>query len=299
MVTASRSTPEGELIWREAVWAELQNCATWPNVPPSLLRELRVYRGQAGVWFDQSSTRQICPSGIAVSVLNTGRHYDDDVDEDAIIYHYPTTARSGSHDQNEVDSVKQAANLQIPIFVIIDNGKWRQVKRAWVSDDDDISRLFLIEFSEQHSQKLAIELDQVSFAAKTERKLTFDQVVRVERDPRFKFQVVKRHSGKCVVTGLSVVEMLDGAHVVPVANGGSDDPRNGLLLSASHHRAYDKHLWSINPRTLEIETSPKGPNLRQMKFEKTDVSHLEEVGVLPHLDALEIRYEMFLRAKAS
>jgi putative restriction endonuclease len=93
--------------------------------------------------------------------------------------------------------------------------------------------------------------------------------------------------------------MLDGAHVVPVANGGSDDPRNGLLLSASHHRAYDKHLWSINPNTLEIETSPKGPNLRQMKFERTDVGHLQEAGTLPHLDALEIRYEMFLREKVS
>jgi putative restriction endonuclease len=129
--------------------------------------------------------------------------------------------------------------------------------------------------------------------------LSIDQVVRVERDPRFKFQVIKRHAGKCVVTGLSVIEMLDGAHVVPVADGGSDDPRNGLLLSASHHRAYDKHLWSINPRTLEIETSPKGPSLKQMKFERTDVGHLQEAGTLPHVDALEIRYEMFSRAIAS
>jgi putative restriction endonuclease len=299
VLAASRSTPEEELMWREAVWAELQNCPTWPNVPPALLRELRVYSGQAGVWFDQSSTRQICPSGIAVSVLNTGHHYDDVIDEDAIIYHYPTTARRGLHDQNEVDSVKQAEMLQIPIFVIINNGNWRQVKRARVTDNDDVSRSFLIEFSEHQHLKIAIELDQVKFSAKTDRKLSIDQVVRVERDPRFKFQVIKRHAGKCVVTGLSVIEMLDGAHVVPVADGGSDDPRNGLLLSASHHRAYDKHLWSINPRTLEIETSPKGPSLKQMKFERTDVGHLQEAGTLPHVDALEIRYEMFSRAIAS
>ena len=286
-------------MWREAVWAELQNCPTWPNVPPSLLQDLRIYRGGKGIWFDQSSTRQICSTGIAVSVLNTGRHYDDDVNEDGIIYHYPTTIRGGLHDQNEVDSVKQAAILQIPIFVIINNGKWRQVKRAWVTGDDDIGRLFLIEFGQQKPQELAIELDQVSFAVRTKRKLSIDQVVRVERNPRFKFQVLQRHTRRCVVTGLSVVDMLDAAHVVPVADGGSDDPRNGLLLSASHHRAYDKHLWSINPTTLEIETSPKGPNLKQMKFERTGVSHLQEAGTLPHSDALEIRYEMFLRSKAS
>ncbi len=34
-------------MWREAVWAELQNCPMWPNIPPALLRELRVYSGQA------------------------------------------------------------------------------------------------------------------------------------------------------------------------------------------------------------------------------------------------------------
>ncbi len=299
MLTASRSTPEEELMWREAVWAELQNCPTWPNVPPSLLQDLRIYRGGKGIWFDQTSTRQICSTGIAVSVLNTGRHYDDDVNEDGIIYHYPTTIRGGLHDQNEVDSVKQAAILQIPIFVIINNGKWRQVKRAWVTGDDDMGRLFLIEFGKQKPQELAIELDQVSFAVRTKRKLSIDQVVRVERNPRFKFQVLQRHARRCVVTGLSVVDMLDAAHVVPVADGGSDDPRNGLLLSASHHRAYDKHLWSINPTTLEIETSPKGPSLKRMKFERTDVSHLQENGTLPHVEALEIRYATFLRSKAS
>ena len=234
-----------------------------------------------------------------MSVLNTGHHYDDVIDEEAIIYDYPTTARKGLHDQNEVESVKQAAILQIPIFVIIDNGKWRQVKKAKVTDDDDVSRSFLIEFGEHQYQKLGIELDQVKFSAKTDRKLSIDQVIRVERDQRFKFRVIKRHAGKCVVTGLSVLKMLDGAHVVPVADGGSDDPRNGLLLSASHHRAYDKHLWSINPSTLEIETSPKGPSLKQMKFETTDVYHLKENGILPHSDALQIRYEMFLRAKVS
>jgi hypothetical protein len=36
-----------------------------------------------------------------------------------------------------------------------------------------------------------------------------------------------------------------------------------------------------------------------MKFERTDVGHLQEAGTLPHLDALEIRYEMFLREKVS
>ncbi len=298
MISAPRTTPEEELLWREAMWAELKECPTWPNVPASLLQSLRIYRGQAGIWFDQGSTRQVCPSGIAVSVLNTGEHYDDDIDENAIIYHYPTTARSGSHDANEIKSAKQAAILRMPIFVIIDNGPWRQVKRAWVTDSDDISRLFLIEFGEEPTQEIAIEIEHIEFKAKVKRSLSVDQIMRVERDPKFKFEVVKRHKGKCAVTGISVVEMLDGAHVVPVANGGSDDPRNGLLLSAAHHRAYDKHLWAINPANLTIEPSPRGPSLKAMKFEYSTIEHLKSIDAVPHSEALEIRYEMFRKSVA-
>ena len=95
------------------------------------------------------------------------------------------------------------------------------------------------------------------------------------------------------MTDISVIQMLDGAHVVPVKNGGSDDLRNGLLLSASHHRAYDAHLWVVEPGTLRIVTRPDGPSLVDMKFARRDVEHLSDRGVLPHPDAIERRFELF------
>jgi hypothetical protein len=49
-----------------------------------------------------------------------------------------------------------------------------------------------------------------------------------------------------------------------------------VLLAASHHRAYDEHLWLIKLGTHEIETSPKGPSIKGMKFERTDVARLQE-----------------------
>jgi hypothetical protein len=57
------------------------------------LREKKLYAGQAGIYADMTRTREISPTGIAVSVLHTGQHYADDVDDDGIIYHYPTTGR--------------------------------------------------------------------------------------------------------------------------------------------------------------------------------------------------------------
>lgn len=273
---------------------EMQAHPDWPNLSPDFLRRLKVYGGAAGIYSEMSRTRSLSPSGIAISVLNTGRHYADDVEEDGILYHYPTTNRSARSDQGEIDSVKVAGQLEIPIFVIIQKGKYRQVKRAWVSDSDDVSRQFLLEFSSSRSNAFVVEPDrQELFLPRVARPKTAVQVMRRERSSRFKFEIIKRYGSRCVLSGLSVVEMLDGAHVIPVDKGGSDDPRNGLLLSASLHRALDANLWAIHPKTLEIETKKSGPSLSRMKI---PVSSLRGSLVLPHEEALEFRYDFFVKA---
>ena len=87
MANVQRSSLEQELLWREARWAELTSLPTWPNVSPALLREMGIYGGAAGIWLDKTTTGSISPHGIAVSVLHTGKHYDDDLDEDGVIMH--------------------------------------------------------------------------------------------------------------------------------------------------------------------------------------------------------------------
>lgn len=288
-----RTTIEQELLWREAMWAEMQSHPEWPDLPPSFLREKGIYGGAAGIWRDASSTGGVAPGGLAVSVLHTGKHYADDLDEDGIIYHYPTTDRSAAHDATEVQAVKNAAILRVPIFVISKHKEVRRVTRGWVSDHDDHHRLFLIEFKEASNAGVAVEVDAPAFELNGRRRLREDQVLRAERSSRFKFEAIKRFDGKCAVTGIDVVEMLDGAHVVPVKNGGPDDPRNSLLLSAAHHRAFDAHLWVVRPQTLEIVTRPDGPTLERMKFKAQNLEHLATAGVLPHIDALERRFELF------
>lgn len=291
MLAVPRDTPEAERVWRDIAWERLQDDPGWPRLAPSLLRDLGVYGGGAGIWADLRTTGQLTEHGVAVSVLHTGLHYDDEIDERGILYFYPATRRRGSHDANEVQAVKNALLFALPIFVIIQDGIHREVRRAWVVDFDDYSSQFLIEFSPSKS-RVEIELER-PFEAVGSRRRSSDLIIRMERDPRFKFEVAKRFKGLCAVSDLSVPKMLEAAHVVPVANGGSDDPRNGILLSASHHRAFDRQLWSINPATLQIETAPKGPSLEKMRFVRNSVGHLAEMGCLPHREALEANYELF------
>jgi putative restriction endonuclease len=125
------------------------------------------------------------------------------------------------------------------------------------------------------------------------RKKSTVEVLRAERDPLFKFNILKRFQGACLVTEINVTEMLDAAHIIPVASGGTESSENGMLLSASAHRALDSGLWAINPSTLQIETKKEGPSAQRMKLLITDLSH--QANKL-NLEALEFRYEkLFLQ----
>jgi hypothetical protein len=288
---SSRTSPGEELLWREAIFAELAAHPDWPDLLASELNDRRVYRGQAGIWVDVSTTRSLCDPGVAVSVLHTGRHYADDLNEDDIIYHYPRTRRATSSDANEVQAVKNAQTLGLPVFVLTQHGPRRRIRKGWVISHDDAARVFLIEFSDVAPPPLAVEVDHAPFERTIRRDLTTAQIQRRNRSPKFKYQAIQRYDGRCVVTGIDVIEMLDAAHVIPVEAGGSDDPRNSLLLNAAAHRAFDARLWAINPTTLKIETRQAGPQTHRMRLTNLDLSGATR---LPHREALEWRFERFL-----
>ena len=118
-------------------------------------------------------------------------------------------------------------------------------------------------------------------------------MVRAERDPKFKFNMLQRFDGICVATGIDVIQVLDAAHIIPVANRGTESVENGLLLSANAHRALDSGLWAINPYTLQIETKKDGPSAERMKLHITDLRHQADKL---NLEALEYRYKkLFLQ----
>lgn len=76
------------------------------------------------------------------------------------------------------------------------------------------------------------------------------------RDSNFRRKVTVAYDRKCCVTGLQL-RLIDAAHILPVgAEGSTDDVQNGLCLSPTYHRAYDRKLiylteerrMLINPR---------------------------------------------------
>lgn len=76
----------------------------------------------------------------------------------------------------------------------------------------------------------------------TERRRVVSKVARLAREGDFRRKVTVAYDRKCCVTGLQL-RLIDAAHILPVgAEGSTDSVQNGLCLSPTYHRAYDRGL---------------------------------------------------------
>ncbi len=303
IIDATPETIEGERAWRHAVWAHLRATNTDLNrVAPRALREFGAYGGGQGIWVDVARTGAIHAGGVAVGVLHTGAHYPDDLTEDGALYRYPKTERGTGRDTAEIDAMKAAANLRLPIFVLAKptpRSKWRIVRFAWVEGWDDQSSTFLLSYEEEPPSQILREdhSDEEPFGLTGNGSRQERRNVRVRPgQSRFKLRVFQRYAPRCPLSGVSVPEMLEAAHLCPVAEDGTNDPRNGIPLNAALHRAFDAYLFAFDPETLDVVTRPGGPTLEQMGI---TTPHLRGLARPPHPDALRWRYEEWVKETGS
>lgn len=136
----------------------------------------------------------------------------------------------------------------------------RFVQLGWVVDWDDKNELFLIAFSEQSVVKNNSADDDTTEFKPFDRGQNRKQSVNVSarpNQPKFKFDVLERYGSQCAACSIRNHELLDAAHIINVRDNGSDDARNGLILCASHHRAFYAELFAINLETFQIELTKR------------------------------------------
>ncbi len=74
-------------------------------------------------------------------------------------------------------------------------------------------------------------------------------IVQREGQPAFRKALLEAYGGACAVTGCSVEELLEAAHVVPYRGQHTNLVGNGLLLRADIHKLFDLHLICVEPGT--------------------------------------------------
>jgi putative restriction endonuclease len=278
-----------ERKYRLDLWKTIHDIGGPKNVSARSIRDIGVYGGAQGVWVDKNRTEKISDTsnGITVALLHTGSSYADEFTEDCILYHYPSTRRPANRDQSEIDATKAAGSLGLPIFVIsypTRSSKSRDVNLGWVESWDDKSRTFLISFREDIPSSPNNESsDDLPFSLVSDKRVSKREITSRSGQQRFKFQVLKRYHPSCAVCGLDVITLLDAAHICPKLENGSDDPRNGLVLCANHHRAFDVGLFAIEPNKQMICYSSAGPSKTELGITFDSLTHLPKQ---PHRDAL-------------
>ncbi|MEV6242649.1 DUF4365 domain-containing protein [Lentzea sp. NPDC051838] len=82
-------------------------------------------------------------------------------------------------------------------------------------------------------------------------------LVQVRRNQaEFRRALLYRYGSACAVTGPCPPELLMVAHLVPLADGGSDATDNRVLLRADVHKMFDVGLLTVDPDTWKAVLSP-------------------------------------------
>ena len=285
-----------EVKWRYDLLAEIGGKAANYAVDPLMLRTWRIYGGQQGICVDKQRTAPLTENGhgLAVSLLHKGHIYPDDFDETGVIYHYPVTSRPPSRDLGEIEAVKNCSRLQVPVFVITvaqtETAK-RNIYFGYVTMWDDRAKVFIVEFGINATAIVAQEAEAPFELKVCEPKETYE-VLKRPGQAAFRIAVVRRYGAQCAVCEIAVIDLVDTAHLVPKAEDGSDDPRNGLPLCALHHRAFDKGLFAIKPDTLCVVTKQHGPSTSALGITKNSLGYLKAT---PHQSALGYCWEKWLK----
>jgi putative restriction endonuclease len=172
------------------------------------------------------------------------------------------------------------------VFVVLAEGTRRTTRRGWVVTWDDNAQVALVEFGAaavRVARGDAVDDEPFEDDRHVERKTRGRP-----NQQRFKVQVIQRYGGACALCPVSALELISAAHLVPVSDKGSSDPRNGLALCGNHHAALDRSLVSIEPESRAIFIA-KGHDAAGLNVTRADLNHLASQ---PARDALQYRWDM-------
>lgn len=90
-----------------------------------------------------------------------------------------------------------------------------------------------------------------------DRRQIVERQIRERRGQQhFRDALRERHGDRCLVTGCTVLAVLEAAHVKPYQGSNDNHPQNGMLLRADIHTLFDLDLLGIEPDQLRVELHP-------------------------------------------
>ncbi|MBL6082279.1 HNH endonuclease [Belnapia sp. T18] len=128
--------------------------------------------------------------------------------------------------------------------------------RTYWPFNDELVRPLL---SDSEGRIKASEADDSAFDPKNAKDAR-EKVLRAIKTRRgqkgFRDALLKAYSGRCAITGCSVLDVLEASHITPYLGPETNHVTNGILLRADLHTLYDCGLFAIDPGTLKVIIAP-------------------------------------------
>ncbi len=135
-------------------------------------------------------------------------------------------------------------------------------REIWAEFNSDWTRLVLDAaaltearpFSEQAVRERSRPFTFQEFVGPTTAPVTVEQ--RVGQD-FFRRAVLANYDNRCCLTGIADTRLLNASHIMPWSSDEKNrhNPRNGLCLSATFDRAFDRGLMGVDPGGRAIFSS--------------------------------------------
>jgi|JI6StandDraft_1071083.scaffolds.fasta_scaffold31979_2 putative restriction endonuclease len=99
-----------------------------------------------------------------------------------------------------------------------------------------------------------VGIDEIEAIENPERRKVVSTIYRRYRAADFRRRVLGAYNHRCAMCGVQL-NLLDAAHIMPVAaDNSTDDTNNGVALCKLHHAAFDRNLVSFD-ESYRIEVS--------------------------------------------
>ena len=89
------------------------------------------------------------------------------------------------------------------------------------------------------------------------RDLVLRSIVARRGQASFRSGLARRYGRACMVTGCTLFEIVEAAHIWPYRGAGDNHLDNGLLLRADVHTLFDLNLVAVNPQRLTMKFHPR------------------------------------------
>lgn len=108
----------------------------------------------------------------------------------------------------------------------------------------------------------------------------------------FRNNLLNAYRGRCAMTGTSVADALEAAHIIPYNGRSTNYVTNGLLLRCDIHTLFDLKLVSVDPRDFSIyccDALRSNPTHRRLHGEKLRLP--SDKAAWPDVDAVLIHFD--------